>query len=447
MSAPTPFGDEARRCWAAGLPAIPLIFQDKRPIINDWSRFHDTMSTAEEQASWLAAYADNNIGLALGSQSGLCMIDIDTSDEVLIKLITDILPEGGSPWCRIGAKGMMLAFRYNGTQTFRIKDVKGAMIVEHLSAKTQIVLPPSIHPTTKRPYIENCNLVDVLDQLVELPIDIEARLRGALKQAGVSLSRTGWTKVTDYVSVGARDVTMTSVAGLFASGVLKREMTVKAAIDRMRAWHSACSETVAGDDVEVEKGIQNLLKFLKRDVTEKNKPLPVGWDADMTPEEKVALGLEFTADQEEWGYEQVVDHLRDSFEQFPAETRGRIDAIGYTLKKIGSSTMGPLDQDRLLRYIMETGGTKTTISTLKAQMRASNSDGIPGDDHTGLAQAVIKELELLAPAAYHGKRFMRWNGSHWEEWPVTKIRKLIAESSAATRPTRRTPTTRVFSKS
>src|SRR5258707_14112539 len=109
MSTPSPFGSEAPRLWQAGLPAIPLIFQEKRPVINDWSRFHDTMPTPEEQAAWLAAYSDNNIGLALGSQSGLCMIDIDTDDPAQMKAIQDQLVD--SAWVRIGAKGAMLAYR------------------------------------------------------------------------------------------------------------------------------------------------------------------------------------------------------------------------------------------------------------------------------------------------------------------------------------------------
>jgi len=93
------------------------------------------------------------------------LIDIDTDDPAQMKAIQDQLVD--SAWVRIGAKGAMLAYRYNGTPTFRIKDVSGKMIVEHLSAKTQIVLPPSIHPTTKRPYFANSDLVGVLDQLRE----------------------------------------------------------------------------------------------------------------------------------------------------------------------------------------------------------------------------------------------------------------------------------------
>jgi putative DNA primase/helicase len=424
------FSSTAPLYWARKLPALPLVFQGKRPAISDWSRLHEIMPTDAEMAAWVAEFGEHNVGLALGKQSGLCMIDIDTDDPAEQKAIQDELPD--SPWCRIGAKGMMLAFKFSGVPTFRIKDVTGRMIVEHLSSKTQIVLPPSIHPTTKRPYVANCNLVDVLDKLMPLPEDIEVRLRSAIKKTGVALSHSGWTKVTEYVSVGSRDVRMASIAGLFAHGVIRAELTVKDAVERLRAWHSLCPESVAGDDIDVEKGVQNLVKFIRRDVVEKNKALPVGWDKDLTAEEKERLGLDFSADQEEWDHDRIRGHLRAAFEEFPPETRGRLDAIDYALKKIANATsMGATDLERLLRYISEAGGMKIGVPALRRRIKELNSDGFEGADHTEIAQATIKELELIAPLAFHAGRFMKWNGSHWEEKKRSEILRVIAEKFGA----------------
>jgi len=59
----------------------------------------------------------------LGQQSGLCAIDIDTDDPVQMKAIMDQLPT--SPWLRKGQKGVMLAYKFSGAPTFRLKDTDG----------------------------------------------------------------------------------------------------------------------------------------------------------------------------------------------------------------------------------------------------------------------------------------------------------------------------------
>lgn len=421
------FAKHATAFWALGLPAIPLLFQEKRPAINDWSRFDHQLPTKEEQAQWLMMYADNNIGLALGAQSGMVMLDIDTTDDKLIALIRGAMP--GSPWCRIGAKGMMLAYKFTGTPTFRIKDVAGHTIVEHLSARTQIVLPPSIHPDTKKPYVENQPLYEVVDQLVPLAADVEAILRKVITDYGIMLSHSGWTKVTDYVSVGSRDVTMTSVAGLFAAGVTRGEITVKEAIERLKAWHSSCVDQIAGDDVDVDKGIANIVRFLRRDIEEKGKILPVNWDKDLTPEERQALGLEFDKEQEAWSFDAIKDFLHDAFESMPAESKGRMDAIDQALGKIGLSTgLSSLDQERLLKYIMDAGGVSVTLGALRARMKELQKGSIVGTDQTEIAKAVIADIRAVHPVAFYGKKFQQWNGSHWEEYERHKILNIVANS-------------------
>lgn len=137
------------------------------------------MPSIEQQQVWLAHNASGNIGLPLGTASGLSIIDIDVDDADLIEVIRGCLPL--SPWERVGKKGMAIAFRNRtGMKTFRIKNADGAMIVEFLAEGTQCVLPGSIHPDTGRPYTSNTNLWEVLDQIPEIPADIEDRLRGAL---------------------------------------------------------------------------------------------------------------------------------------------------------------------------------------------------------------------------------------------------------------------------
>ena len=121
------FKNYAPQYWSQGLPVIPLRERDKRPAINGWTEFGGRMPTTEEQASWMSAFPNGNIGLPLGSASNVCVIDVDTNDEKLIAAILDVC--GPSPWVRVGKKGMVLAYRFAGMRNFSFeiqgKELKG----------------------------------------------------------------------------------------------------------------------------------------------------------------------------------------------------------------------------------------------------------------------------------------------------------------------------------
>ncbi|KMS55500.1 hypothetical protein V474_19415 [Novosphingobium barchaimii LL02] len=177
---------------------MPLRGLTKRPFISNWQEFCHRMPSMTEQAAWMSAHAENNIGLPLGPQSGLCMIDIDTDDEAAIEVIKSVLP--ASPWERRGKKGMALAYRWSGQPNFKIKGSNGSMLIECLGAGNQIVLPPSIHPDTGLPYVATAQLNEVLDDIPELPAEFEARLRAALHASGLTSpprARTASGKVAD----------------------------------------------------------------------------------------------------------------------------------------------------------------------------------------------------------------------------------------------------------
>ena len=145
--------------WEHGMPVIPLYRNEKKPIPHAWSQWHDHMPDAQTQVEWLNAYPDGNLGLVLGAQSGIVAFDIDTENPLWLDVILRVLP--ATFWKRVGKKGMVLAYRWTGLKTFRIKTVSGESICEMLSDKTQVVLPPSIHPDTRKPYTANCNLWEV----------------------------------------------------------------------------------------------------------------------------------------------------------------------------------------------------------------------------------------------------------------------------------------------
>lgn len=411
--------------FARDLPVIPLHRREKRPIPLDWSRYHDHAVEKETQEEWLQSYPKGNIGMVLGQQSGIVMIDIDTDDQALIDTMMKVLPE--SPWRRVGQTGMVLAYRWNGTRTFRIKNSHGETIVEHLSDRTQVVIPPSIHPDTQAPYVANRPLIEVIDNLRTLPEDVEAILRQVLKEAGVDLAISGRSGVTDFISRGSRDVTLTEKAGLFAFAVIKGERSLMEAIGMLRSYDADFIEQVAGDGADVEKHIDNLLRFLRRDVLEKNRVLPEGWDADMTEEQKVDMGVAFDAVHEEWPFEQLLDHLKDKFEQHPAESRGRSDAVEFVLQKLASSkNISKIDEERMLQYIVDVADLRLKMGAVRSRLRELRAGDLMGQDHSEIALAVLEDLEQVYSVRRHAEMLWKYTGSNWEKLEQADVMAKIA---------------------
>lgn len=442
------FRNNAPKYWEKGLPAIPLHKWDtindkgvsigKAPCLNQWQRFNCYMPTYAEQQEWLAKYPDGNIGLPLGEQSRCVALDIDTDNPNELALIDRLVPK--SPWARVGKKGKVLMFKYNGEKTFRIKDNTGRTICELLSSKTQVVLPPSIHPDTKQPYVANCNLYEVVDQLPLLPKGIEEVLRGALEEElGIKLSHMGWSRTIDYVSYGSRDVKMTSVAGVYAQAVIRGEVTLKEAIGMLRAWCATQVEPVAGDDVDVEKGVRNLVKFMLNAVKgPKKKALPRGWDTDLTLEEKKQLSIVVDEDCMSWTYDTVRQYLQEAMEKYPINTPERNTAIEYIVERIARSNLSVIEEERCLKLLVQTNND-ITLPSLRKRIRELRSNGMDGVNHTEIARAVLKDLNEIIPDTetydttrefnsirYFSSKFWRWGGSHWEQLPEIDILKAIS---------------------
>lgn len=440
------FKENAEKYWAKDIPVIPLHKWDalnnegksvgKAPCPYGWQRFNDTMPTEQERQVWLQKYPENNIGLPLGKQSGCVALDIDTYSEAEISLIESLVPK--SPWVRVGKKGKVMMFRFNGEQTFRIKDESGRTICELLSSKTQVVLPPSIHPETKQPYVANCELIDVIDSLPTLPPNLETLLRASFEEnLKIKLNTSGWTRTVDYVSSGSRDVKMTSVAGIYAQAVLRGEVTLKEAIDMLIAWCATQVEPVSGDPVDVNKGVRNLVKFLMNDVLgPKKKVLPKGWDLDMTSDEKKQLGIEENEEIEAWNYEKVRSYIKDKMETLEDSVQ-RTQAIEYAVERIARSNMTILEEEQCLKYIALTN-REISVPALRKRINELQSNGISGLNHTEIAQAVLKDINDKIPdyehydttrefnsIRYHKDKFWRWGGSHWEVLERNEILKVI----------------------
>lgn len=422
------FVSNAPVLWQAGLPVIPLRPRTKEPFSYSWQMYKEKMPTPQEQDHWLRNYPDANIGLPLGPQAGCVAIDIDTEDPGLIDIIQQLC--GYSPWERVGKKGKVLLYRYSGEKPFKIKDVSGHMICELLSVGNQVVLPPSIHPDTQQPYTANVHIVDALPFLKPLHQDIESLLRAAFQQQGITLSHSGWTRTTDYVSQGSRDVKMTAMAGFLAAGVTRGELSLLEAIERLRAWKSLCVENVAGDDIDIEKGVKNLIQFLIHDVIgPKNRPLPLGWDTGLTEEQKEQWGLKFDDTHQEWSSEQLKNYLKTEFEKYSEGTVQRLASVEYVLQRISRSPhLNSLEIDMILKYIAQTNRKEMNPATLKKRLNELKSGEIKGNDHTEIARATLVDLQRVGDIRYWNDKFWQYTGSNWEILDSQSILSTIANN-------------------
>lgn len=428
----TIFKDTAPAYYAKGVSVIPLRVHEKRPFTNGWQHYHNQEVSQTQQTAWLNSYPTGNIGLVLGEQSGVCVIDIDTDDVEIIKIIEDIIP--ASPWKRVGKKGYVAAYKFNGTPTFRVDDKNGVRFVEHLSTRTQVVLPPSIHPDTGKPYVANCELLSVIDSLPTLPQDIESILRSAFELEGRKLSTNGWTKMTSYVSSGSRDTQMIRVAGLGARGVVRGETTFKRALEDMVGWYESRVEKVAGDDIDIEKGLRRLAEYVRSDV-EKGRQLPVGWDEDMTKEQLAEYGLSFTEDDQQWEFEKLRDYIHEQFSIHPEKSTGRIQAVDKVMKKMSSNKMAPkhaqlsaLEENILLDTIKSGFGKGLSYAAMRKQIAEFSAGPVEGTDHSQIARAVLRDIQRDTNLRHHNGSFWSWEGSHWEPYEKQNIRVMISQN-------------------
>lgn len=163
------FAETAPNYWSAGFPVIPLQVKSKVPAL----RLGESFVPSTANPEWVEKHAEGNIGLLLGDVSGVVVLDIDVGGE-LSALIQSALSDSIT-WIRWGAKGKALGFQYEDNTPFRIYSASGKLVCELLSDRSQIVLAPSIHPTTGEPYTENFPLYEV--SLKPLPDNVEQILR------------------------------------------------------------------------------------------------------------------------------------------------------------------------------------------------------------------------------------------------------------------------------
>lgn len=433
------FGELAPKYWEQGLPVIPLnkfdaVSKDgrkmgKAPFLTAWQQYAEKMPTPAQQADWVKRYPTNNIGLPLGPQSGLVAVDLDTDNPDVRKVLEELCPD--TPWLRVGAKGYVAMFSYTGEKSFKIHTPNDGVILEVFSTSGQVVLPDSIHPDTLQPYTSNCNLWEVLDYIQPLPKGFEDKLRGQLSTIIEITDKADKQKfnTTEFISQGARDIAMTRYAGLLASGIMRGEMSVKRAMGNMAAWCETMVQRKSdGDNLSKAKCIESVLKFIRQDVS-KGKVLPVGWDDDLSPQEKQDYRLDFSEEVEEWKKSRFMEYMADTLATTSDPHSDAVgNAINFVIDKMAVSRNLRLnEEEEILEMLREMSGSKTTKATYKKMIRELRSGEILGESHTEIAQEVIKVYEeRRGQLASQDGSFYTWCGTHWEETLDGDIMQIIA---------------------
>lgn len=424
------FRDNAPLYWGAGLPVIPLKRwnspgkgRGKAPILNEWTAYASNMPSEAMRGHWLQEFPESNIGLPFGPTSGLCAIDIDSEDNEIIAAIRGALP--ASPWVRVGKKGMGLIFRWSNQPNFKLRNSDNESIVEFLGQGNQMVMPPSIHPDTEKPYVSDTHLYEVLDKILPLPVDIERVLRAALEpilgSKGFSLAQTGRSGPIDVVPQGERDIQMVRHAGYLARVVMGIDKNAKfnlaEAMKHMIHWVENFTAGASGDDMDPDKGVAKLIEFLLKDV-EKGKTLPEGWDTGLSDAQRehpaIAEMIKKNAIQR-WTFSKARDWINEKIAEQPGDDDWAIARIMEIIDKVAKDeNFSDMEFNTLTSALKSAAGRSVTLSipSLKAAFKeARRGDNELAADHEAIARQVAEDMSRGGELKFAQGKFWQWNGS------------------------------------
>lgn len=440
------FRDHAPFYYAKGINVIPLYCESKRPLINAWSDYSDFPITPEVQNVWLQLPDNHNIGVVLGKQSNLGMLDIDYADDALIAEIRKILPEGYDKWTRVGKKGMVFAFRFNPNvpRAFKLISKEHGTICEYLCTGQQVVLPPSIHPETKQPYTANSNLWEIVDQLPMIPDDLEEKLRSLIELKGISLSSKGVGSLIEHIPAGFRDSNLTQKAGYLANEVIRGRITLQQAIDGLYVINEAFTEKVEGDLMDMDKHITNLIKFLKKSLISQKTMLPAGWDDKLDSKLKAQLTNDDAFVTEE-SYEEIFAWYTVEADN-AADEGAQLNLLDDAVFKIAQVKQEDnIRETFIINKIVEKSGLPIKAGDVKARIRSKRNElqkimMVGTDDngengveitlntHTEVAAAALDFLGMMNPIRVDAGALYRFMGSHWVLYPPEQVKQFIAKN-------------------
>lgn len=443
------FATEAPKYWAAGLHALPLAVKSKAPkgrFVQGWQDYSTLPIPETLKAEWLHEGKWGNIGVIAGEYANLCFIDVDTDDERVLKVLSDILPL--SPWKRRGQKGFIFAYRCtpelardpNGypEKNFQLvaEDGQGieGNLVEFKWNGSQVVVPPSIHPDTDKPYEATSHLYEVFDQLPMIFPDIRQTFLAAFTAAGIRVKSKESSKLNTAVVVakGARDNNMTAHAGLMARTVVRGERTLQEAINEMSAWMETHLGHDPHDPVDTGKGLNQILTFLERDIKSKdsNRSLPQGWDDELGSEVRDQVNTLFTPEHREWSLGELTEW---TYKAPRGDQAQRLSSYEYVVERAQKSPCIYNSETNLAAFAfmvfntLDLKNVGLSTSIIKKTVSKAKFGAIEGKNHTEIARLLIEHVGLFGELRYENTCFWQWKGSNWEEVEEHHLLRIIAE--------------------
>ena len=95
--------------------------------------------------------------------------------------------------------------------------------------------------------------------------------------------------------------------------VLRGERSLLEALICFISYGKQYVENVVGDPIDMNKHTANLLLFLSRDIMQKNRVRPEGWDSGMSPEQKNHYSKSSSADRMEKPAAVIMEELTQLF--------------------------------------------------------------------------------------------------------------------------------------
>jgi hypothetical protein len=216
----TIFASTAPLLRKRGFQPIPVEPLSKATKILEWARYSTEDIEDETLKHWIRSFPNHNVGIVCGPASGVICLDIDADlsipehNEAWNKL-EKLVPQ--SPVQKVGSKLPSGFFRYNGEKSENFK-IAGKTFVEILSVGKQTVVPPSVHPSTKKPYsyVGETTLLDfTADDLPFLPKEFLDAVREQCEKEhrAVFSGSTAKGSRPREIPSGSRNNTLTQIAG------------------------------------------------------------------------------------------------------------------------------------------------------------------------------------------------------------------------------------------
>jgi len=140
--------------YEAGYVPIPIVPNSKKPAIKGWNEWADNgipRSEVEKFEEKFPIAKGYGIGIVCGRASNLVVLDIDTNDPTILQSCP------ASPVRRRGKTGEARFFQFNPelcNRSFTAKNKDGVKVggIDILVDRKYIIVPPSIHPDTGKPF-------------------------------------------------------------------------------------------------------------------------------------------------------------------------------------------------------------------------------------------------------------------------------------------------------